>query len=103
MKYSGIKPVVTEKSLALAAKGWYTFAIDEAVSKSQAAAEISAAFKVDVITVRSIHMHGKVRRFGKKMNAVRQTDWKKALVKLKAGQKIDAFEVTSQEEQPKAK
>lgn len=101
MKQAIIRPLITEKSLTLANKGWYTFAVEEAVSKAQVAAEVSAAYKVEVINVRTVHMHGKVRRFGRRMSTRRQPDWKKAMVQLKEGQKIDAFEVTAQE-QPKA-
>lgn len=97
MKYVAIRPVITEKSLTLAAKGWYTFRTRTEISKKEVAAVIAKEYKVEVITVRTITMHGKVRRVGKKLSQIQKSDWKKALVQLKSGQKIDAFEVTAPE------
>jgi ribosomal protein L23 len=99
------RPVITEKSLGLASRGWYTFAIGKFVRKNAAAKEIERMYHVNVLTARVIAMHGKVRRTGKKMMTTRRADWKKIMVLLKQGQHIDAFEVTSKEpvaeEEPK--
>lgn len=92
MKRIIIKPVITEKSLSKAAAGWYTFAAHEASQKPVIAKAIEDLYKVDVTDVRTMIMHGKERRTGKRMKRVRRSDWKKALVRLKAGQKIDAYE-----------
>lgn len=97
------KPIISEKSLTLASRGWYTFAVAPSASKGRIAEEIGTMFKVDVVNVRTITMHGKTRRVGRRMQAAKQQDWKKALVQLKAGQKIDIFEVTPQQEQQTAK
>lgn len=92
------KPLITEKSLALAGKGFYTFSVAKASGKAQIGQEISKLYKVKVTSIRTITMHGKIRRVGRKMKTVKQADWKKAIVKLSPGQKIDAFEVTAKEE-----
>lgn len=92
------RPIITEKSLGLASHGWYTFAVDKHVRKEVAAREIEKMYRVHVTTVRTVAMHGKVRRTGKKMVATRHADWKKVLVLLKSGEHIDAFEVTNKEE-----
>lgn len=94
------RPIITEKSLGLAGHGWYTFAVDKHVRKQQAAREIEKIYHVNVVTARMIAMHGKVRRTGKKMVSTHRPDWKKVIVQLNAGQKIDAFEVTKQEQAP---
>ena len=99
------RPIITEKSLGLASRGWYTFAVDKRARKEAIAKEIEKMYHVNVLTVRTVAMHGKVRRVGKKMISTYRPDWKKALAQLKAGQKIDAFDVTAQEpvaETPKA-
>lgn len=98
MKQIIIKPVITEKSLSLAARGWYTFAVDAASSKPVIAKAIGGLYNVDVTDVRTMIMHGKERRSGKRQKKVIKSDWKKALVRLKEGQKIDAFEVTGEAE-----
>ena len=85
MKPIIIKPIITEKSLALAAKGWFTFATAEASNKGQISQAVDDRYNVNVVDARTMIMHGKKRR-----------DWKKALVMLKEGQKIDAFEIHEQ-------
>lgn len=91
------RPIITEKSLGLAKVGWYTFAVGKHVRKEAAAYEVEKMYHVNVLAVRTVAMHGKVRRSGKKMVTGRRSDWKKVMVLLKSGQHIDAFEVTSQE------
>jgi large subunit ribosomal protein L23 len=91
-----IKPIITEKSLAMAQKGWYTFAVKTSERKQDIAQKVKQTFHVDVVCVRSIRMHGKIRRAGRLLRAVHRPDWKKAMVQLKTGQKIDVFEVTQQ-------
>lgn len=93
MKQIVIKPIITEKSLSLAARGWYTFSVAEASRKPQIARAIGNLYTVTVVDVRTMIMHGKERHAGKKQKNVRKSDWKKALVKLKQGQNIDAFDV----------
>jgi large subunit ribosomal protein L23 len=91
------KPLISEKTLGLASRGWYTFVVNKFARKENIAPEIEKMYHVNILAVRTIAMHGKVRRSGKKMTGHRKQDWKKAIVQLKAGQHIDAFEVTKQE------
>lgn len=93
------RPIITEKSLGLASRGWYTFAVDKHVRKEEIGKEVEKMYHVNVLTIRTVAVHGKVRRTGKKMVTTRHSDWKKAIVQIKSGQKIDAFEVTKKEEQ----
>ncbi len=92
------RPIITEKSLSLAGRGWYTFAADVRARKEDIASDIAKLYAVNVVAVRTISMHGKMRRSGKRMTMTKKSDWKKALVMLKSGQKIDAFEVTKEPE-----
>jgi len=89
-----MRPIITEKSLAVANRGWYTFSVAASRNKS----EIAKAINVTVTGVRSFIIAGKGRRVGKKMKQTQREDWKKALVHVAAGQKIDAFEVTGERE-----
>ena len=91
------RPHITEKTLTLAARGWYTFSVAEDAAKPAIADAISGLYKVNVIAVRTVAMHGKVRRVGKMSKYVKKADWKKALVRLAKGQKIDVFEVTGEQ------
>lgn len=94
MKPILVRPLISEKTLTLASRGWYTFVVTVEATKPAIAREISAFYKVTVVEVRTMHMHPKMRRVGKKMKSRQQAEWKKAVVTLKSGQKIDVFEVT---------
>lgn len=90
------RPLITEKSMALAQSGWYTFAVGAFTRKEFIAKEIGRLYNVSVVDVRTIRRVGKMHRTGKKMIMKRHTDWKKAMVRLKAGQKIAVFDIGEQ-------
>lgn len=87
------RPVITEKSLARASRGWYTFAVDIDASKPEIIHAVNGVYAVNVTRIRTQTMHRKSRRVGKKMKPLQKSDWKKALVHLKQGQTIPVFEV----------
>jgi len=91
------RPLITEKTLTYAARGWYTFVVNIESDKKKIATAISKYYKVTVTDIRTATMHGKMRRTGKRQTHVKKSDWKKAMVKLAKGQTIDAFEVTTSE------
>ncbi len=95
------RPVITEKTLTLATRGWYTFAVDMDASKEAIAKAIASLYKVTVEDVRTASMHGKMRRVGRTGRTMKKSDWKKAMVRLAKGQKIDAFEVAPASEEKK--
>ena len=97
MQLQTFRPLISEKSLGLASRGWYTFGVEKHARKEEIAQAIERLYQVNVLSVRTIAMHGKMRRTGKKMVSKRKEDWKKAIVQVKPGQHIDAFEVTQQE------
>jgi large subunit ribosomal protein L23 len=90
------KPLISEKSLTLAAKGWFTFAVDSSVNRIEISHAVEKFYNVHVTNIRTITMHGKTRRVGKRMMTTRAQNWKKAIVRLKDGEKISAFEVTQE-------
>jgi len=85
-----LRPIITEKSMELLAEGKYTFAVDPRANKSQIKRAIETIFDVEVAKVNTMNMRGKRRRLGRYEG--RRPNWKKAIVKLKPGQKIDFFE-----------
>jgi len=93
-----VKPLITEKTMSLVSRGWYTFRAEVEADKKRVKQEIELLYSVTVLSVRTCLMHGKVQRVGKKGRSVARSDWKKILVKLKAGQTIDAFQIGGQEE-----
>ncbi|OGG09315.1 50S ribosomal protein L23 [Candidatus Gottesmanbacteria bacterium RBG_16_43_7] len=101
MSIQMIKPVITEKSMKNVTNGWYTFRVDRNASKPQIAGQISQRFDVTVIAVRTMVIHGKIRRVGKKMRQIKRPDWKKVQVRLKSGQSIAAFQISGEEKTEK--
>jgi large subunit ribosomal protein L23 len=83
-------PVISEKTTwAANAKNAYTFEVDGRADKNQIKAAIEKLFNVKVLDVRTINVAGKPRRTraGEKTTG----EWKKAVVKLHADNKIDLF------------
>jgi large subunit ribosomal protein L23 len=86
------RPIITEKSGSQPGEGIYSFEVSLKADKTQVKTAIEKIFKVTVIKVRTIVVKGKTRRVPKTRKAIQQENWKKAIVQLKAGQKIDLFE-----------
>lgn len=84
------RPVVTEASMTRMADGKYTFAVDPAATKTQVKQAVEELFKVRVMKVNTTFMRGKNRRMGKHVG--RRPDWKKAIVTLGEGDRIEFFE-----------
>ncbi len=85
-----LKPKVSEKAVALADQGTYVFEVPKAAGKLEVAQAVEQAFKVKVARVNMMIIKGKTKRFRRLVG--RQSDVKKALVKLEKGQKINLFE-----------
>jgi large subunit ribosomal protein L23 len=84
------RPLITEKSTALQAQNKYAFEIAEGANKPMIKQAVEKAFKVKVTGVNVITMRGKGRRMGRR--TVQTPPWKKAVVTLQAGDKIEFFE-----------
>ena len=85
-----LRPLVTEKTTVLTAQNKYVFEVDVRANKTQVAEAVEIAFNVRVTDVNTMVMKGKPRRFGRKI--VNRPDWKKAVVTLVPGDKIELFE-----------
>lgn len=88
-----VRPVVSEKSTVLGDQGKYVFEVAPTANKIQIKHAIEEAFankKVQVESVNILHVVGKERRRGKSVGRTRS--WKKAIVTLRAGQRLDLFE-----------
>jgi large subunit ribosomal protein L23 len=88
------RPCVTEKSAVLRERlNQYLFAVDPEANRIEIKHAIEQKFKVSVLSVRTIIVHGHRRRsVGRIVNKHHMPDWKKAIVTLKAGDKIDIIE-----------
>ncbi len=87
-----IAPIITEKSELLAQNSnTYTFKVSINANKIEIKHAIEHIFSVKVLDVNTIRMLGKPKRLGKYNG--KRPDWKKAIVTLRAGDKIADFEV----------
>ncbi len=84
------RPIVTEKTTIQIEQGLYTFAVDRRANKLQVKEAVEKVFGVDVVSVNIINVPGKPRRWGRHVS--RTPSWKKAIVKLAEGQRIELFE-----------
>lgn len=85
-----IRPVISEKSYALIAEGKYTFRVDDRAHKTQIAQAVEELFGVEVAKVRIAKVRSKPKRRG--LIRGRTRSWKKAIVQLQPGERIELFE-----------
>ncbi len=88
------RPIVTEKSTQLQEKGIYAFEVELHSNKIDIARAVQKKFSVTVVNVRTMNYKGKSKtQLTKKGRFAGKTSrYKKAIVTLKAGEKIDLFE-----------
>ena len=84
------KFILTEKSNRLQKLNQYTFAVSTDATKISIREAIHAVYNVRPISVQTRTVHGKAVRFGRLTG--QQKTWKKAIVSLKAGDRIDTAE-----------
>jgi large subunit ribosomal protein L23 len=86
-----IRPVLTEKSTDMRkALGKYSFEVSGLVNKTEAKKTIERMFNVKVLKTNVVNVHGKMKR--KRSTTGYQQDWKKIIVTIAKGQKIEFFE-----------
>jgi large subunit ribosomal protein L23 len=87
-----LRPIISEKSYDLIEQNKYTFEVHPSAKKLEIRKAIEEIFNVGVTKVNTSHVTGKMRRQGYTMG--RSKDWKKAVVTLKEGDRIEFFEGT---------
>jgi large subunit ribosomal protein L23 len=85
-----IAPVVSEKSYALIDQNKYSFRIHEKAHKTQVRQAVEELFDVKVEGVNIVKVQSKPKRRG--LSRGRRPGWKKAIVQLAPGDKIEIFE-----------
>ncbi|MEE9121734.1 MAG: 50S ribosomal protein L23 [Syntrophobacteria bacterium] len=85
------RPLITEKSTIIKEMhNQLSFEVDRRANKIEIKKAVERIFKVQVEDVRTMNYQGKRKRLGR--NEGRRRHWKKAVVTLKPGQKIEFFE-----------
>ena len=85
-----IKPLITEKASNLGVLNKYVFAINPAVNKIEVKKAIRTIYNVEPVAVNISNFSGKKVRYGRVQGVTKH--WKKAIVTLKAGDKIEVYE-----------
>ena len=86
-----IRPLITEKSThQKEGNNQYVFEVHRDTNKVEIQYAVERLFKVKVAQVRTVNVLGKMKRLGRKYG--KRPDWKKAIVTLKEGSRIDFFE-----------
>jgi large subunit ribosomal protein L23 len=85
-----LRPLITEKNTNLMQLNKYSFQVDRSASKPQIKQAIEEIFNVTVMRVHTMNLRGKRRRRG--MSFGYTADWKKAIVTLSEGDRIELFE-----------
>ncbi len=91
-----IAPIISEKSMKEAMNGRFTFKVAKNAGKEDIKKAVEDKFKVNVVSVSTMTVKGKTRRFGTRRIETALSVWKKAITQLKTGEKIDLFEVPTQ-------
>jgi len=86
-----LKPIITEKTYALASEGRYVFKVTMFATKSAIAEEFKSLYDVEPVSVSTSIMPGKSKRIMKSRLKSKPQKWKKAVIQLKKGQTIDLF------------
>jgi large subunit ribosomal protein L23 len=85
------KPLVTERSMLLRDdEGKYAFRVHPRATKPEIRKAIEELFEVKVVSVTTMNLQGKNKRMGR--NVGRRPAWKKAIVKVAEGQKIEIYD-----------
>ena len=92
-----LRPIISEKSMDESQRGKYTFAVHDDANKIQIKAAIEELFAKENVTVLSVNVlttKRKEKRRGTKRGRITgwTTPWRKAVVTLAPGQKIEFFE-----------
>ncbi|EHM09741.1 ribosomal protein L23 [Thermanaerovibrio velox DSM 12556] len=85
-----LRPVITEKSSRLMEHNQYTFEVHRGANKIQVRKAVEEIFKVKVVRVNTINVKSKPKRLGAYLG--RSRSWKKAIVTLAPGERIEFFE-----------
>jgi large subunit ribosomal protein L23 len=84
------QPIISEKSYALIAESKYTFRVHPQAHKTQIRSAVEEIFNVHVVDVRTMRQKPKPKRRGYTTGQTRS--WKKAVVELAPGERIELFE-----------
>ncbi len=93
MKSVILSPIITERSMALVKSRKFSFLVAVDADKEAIKRAVKTTFNVDPIAVQTTVQKGKSQRVGMRRTEKKYQPYKKAIVTLKEGQKIDIFDL----------
>jgi len=87
-----VRPMETEKSYLQREAGQYVFVVHGKANKVQIKTAVEEIYSVRVEAVNVMNMPGKANRIRGRRRTVRRPPWKKAVITLQPGQRIEALE-----------
>ncbi len=87
-------PVITERSYSLYQQGRYTFRVASDATKPEIARALEDQYSnqgIKVVAVNTVNVRGKIRRTGRRGISGKTSDWKKAIVTLGPGQRLEGL------------
>jgi len=87
-----VRPLETEKSYMLRELGKYVFVVHMKANKLEVKRAVEQIYSVDVKRVHTMVVPGKISRLRGRRQSTRHAPWKKAVVTLAAGERIEALE-----------
>jgi large subunit ribosomal protein L23 len=85
-----VRPIISEKNTMLNEQGQYVFEVSDRANKIMVRQAVEALFNVGVTAVNVLNVKGKRKRSSRSLGVTRS--WKKAIVTLKQGDRIELFQ-----------
>ena len=85
-----IRPIISEKTTGLMEENKYVFEVSRKANKHMVKKAIKDLFEIDAEKVNIMNVRGKNRRL--RFHVGKRSAWKKAIITLTAGQKIEIFD-----------
>lgn len=95
-----ISPIFSEKTIKEAGQGRFTFRVGLKTTKPQIKEAVEENFNVKVKNTKTLIVKGRKKNVGKKRTSLKLGPWKKAIVTLLSGQKIEIFAGLENEQKP---
>ena len=86
------KPLITEKAMRMAQDNRYTFIVDLRANKGQIKEAVRKFLKVEPVKVWTMKVKGEERWSSGRRRKIKMANFKKAIVEIKKGQKLDFYE-----------
>ena len=86
-----LKPIFSEKSVALTGLNKFSFKVEPDATKTQIKAAVKDLYKVDVISITTAKIKSRHQRSFRTGKNTTDRGYKRAIIQLKSGQKINLF------------